>query len=81
MESTTGKSINYTQNFMQLGAQQGWQCPVCKRVLGPWIPECPCQGRGKETYTTTMSDTTSLEDFSKLQEEAFIKYNIANKED
>jgi hypothetical protein len=20
--------------------QQGWQCPVCKRVMAPWVKEC-----------------------------------------
>jgi hypothetical protein len=19
---------------------QGWQCPVCKRVMAPWVKEC-----------------------------------------
>lgn len=39
-------------NFTQNGAQQGWQCPICKRVLSPWTPECPCGGQGMMTYTT-----------------------------
>lgn len=21
---------------------KGWQCPVCGRVLAPWVSECPC---------------------------------------
>ena len=24
---------NVTSGFMQTGVQQGWQCPVCKRIL------------------------------------------------
>lgn len=24
----------------QLQAQQGWQCPVCKKIYAPNIPEC-----------------------------------------
>lgn len=47
-----------TQYFMQLGPQQGWQCPICKRVLAPFITECPCKGQGPETHWTT---TTSKE--------------------
>ena len=39
--------------FIQTGAMQGWQCPVCKRILSPWTTECPCQGQGKQTITTT----------------------------
>lgn len=44
---------NVTSGFMQTGVQQGWQCPVCKRILSPWTIECPCRGQGMETYTTT----------------------------
>lgn len=48
-----------TENFMQVGAQQGWQCPVCKRILSPWTPECPCRGQGPETiWTTTTTGNT-----------------------
>lgn len=45
--------MEVNNHFMQMGAQQGWQCPVCKRVLSPWTIECPCRGQGMETYTTT----------------------------
>ena len=57
---TTGQSINYTQGLMQVNfAQQGWQCPICKRVLAPFVPECPCGGQGMETWTTTTTDNTN----------------------
>lgn len=52
-QTTAGPAQNYTMNYMQLGAMQGWQCPICKRILSPWTPECPCQGQGMETITTT----------------------------
>lgn len=26
--------------YMQVGAQQGWQCPLCKRIYGPFVQEC-----------------------------------------
>lgn len=39
-------------NYYQVQAQQGWQCPVCKRVLAPFVPECPCSGQGMKTFTT-----------------------------
>lgn len=26
-------------NF-EVGAQQGWQCPVCKRVYAPFVTKC-----------------------------------------
>lgn len=38
--------------------QQGWQCPVCGRILAPFVTECPCEGRGN-IYTTT-NDTTYI---------------------
>ena len=27
--------------------QQGWQCPVCHRILSPLVKECPCHGEAK----------------------------------
>ena len=75
MESTTRKSINYTSNnFMGLGAMQGWQCPICKRVLAPFMPECPCGGQGTQTIINTISETVSAEDFIKQQEESLLKF-------
>ena len=59
-KTTGGLAQNYTMNYMQLGAQQGWQCPVCKRILAPFVPECPCQGSGKQIYTTTGTETIYL---------------------
>lgn len=56
-ETTAELGKNYTMNFMQVGAQQGWQCPVCKRILSPWTPECPCRGQGMETITMTSTST------------------------
>lgn len=51
METTTGEGKNYTIDYMEMGAQQGWQCPVCKRILAPFITECPCKGEGRKTFT------------------------------
>lgn len=30
---------------------QGWQCPVCKQVMAPFMPYCPCGGKGKPSET------------------------------
>lgn len=49
-----------TSGYMKVGAQQGWQCPVCGRVLAPFITECPCQGMGKQTITTTGTDIETV---------------------
>jgi hypothetical protein len=24
--------------------KEGWICPICGRVLAPWVPECQCRG-------------------------------------
>ena len=54
METSAGKVINYTSGYAYKFAQQGWQCPICGKVLAPFVPECPCQGQGGvQTITTT----------------------------
>lgn len=35
------------------GIMQGWQCPVCGRVLSPFNAECPCY-REKPSAATTV---------------------------
>jgi len=34
-------------------AQQGWQCPICKRVYSPFTPMCYCCGAEGTTNTST----------------------------
>lgn len=50
----------YNSNFMQLGAMQGWQCPICKRVLAPFVQECPCKGQGIATMTVATGTADDL---------------------
>lgn len=45
-------------NFIQTGALHGWQCPICGRVLAPFMTECPCKGQGPETWTSTSGTDT-----------------------
>ena len=52
-----GSSCFNNINFMQLGAMQGWQCPICKRVLAPFVQECPCKGQGIATTTVATTDS------------------------
>lgn len=50
-----------SSGFMQVGAQQGWQCPICKRVLSPWTVECPCMGQGMGSITITSTPQKSYD--------------------
>ena len=49
------------QNYMQVLGNYGWICPVCKRVLAPFIQECPCKGQlGEWSVTTTHQDSLTI---------------------
>lgn len=51
-------TTDYKENDMERKPiQQGWQCPICGRILSPWTWECPCGGNGGR-YTT--SDRTNF---------------------
>ena len=56
--------------------QQGWQCPICGRVLSPWAWECPCGGNGRQTITSdrteayidwTHKDTVTAEKYEVIK--------------
>lgn len=52
--------------------QQGWQCPLCKRVYSPSTPCCFTCGAEGMTKTTTDIDTsvvaeTTFDDYLKEQ--------------
>ena len=36
-------------------AQQGWQCPICRRVYSPTTPMCYYCGNEKYTTSTTLN--------------------------
>jgi len=50
-------------------AQQGWQCPICRRVYSPLTPVCFYCGGESKTWTSTgtgnsvpdLGNTTSLD--------------------
>ena len=51
-------------------AQQGWQCPICRRVYSPTTPMCYyCGGNGVVTITTSTNIETpkTEEDFTELR--------------
>lgn len=44
-------------NYYKVGTIQGWQCPICKRVLAPFVQECPCKGQEIKNYTTVSTQS------------------------
>lgn len=62
--------------------QQGWQCPICGRILSPITPFCPCyeQGRTTATTTTTTADnvTTGGEENGEITATNTLEYYIKN---
>lgn len=51
-----------SDNFNGLFAQQGWQCPICKRVYSPFTQMCfYC---GQKGFTTNMKVT--MNDFQTI---------------
>ena len=47
--------------------QQGWQCPICKRILAPYIIECICHGQGEKSQTVSWvhEDSKTIESEGK----------------
>lgn len=57
--------------YYQRLAQQGWQCPMCKKILAPFVQECTCQ---MQNTITTVSTTYKLrEESGEIDED---KYKI-----
>ena len=54
-----------TENF----AQQGWQCPICKRVYSPLTMMCYYCGAEGITRTSTGTGTGTSSDWVKHQKE------------
>ena len=44
---------NFTIQEIVSQGWQGWQCPICKSILAPFVTECPCKGRGVVQETTS----------------------------
>lgn len=46
METNENKHLNTSHTTVEpyKNINYGWKCPVCGRILAPWVPECPCNG-------------------------------------
>lgn len=42
-------------------AQQGWQCPICKRVYSPFTPSCFYCGNEQTITTNDITITTGTQ--------------------
>lgn len=58
----------------QFFAQQGWQCPICKRVYSPFTPCCFSCGAEGKTYTSTGTGVTDI-DWQKHQSVTTVVHN------
>ena len=63
----------------QLGAMQGWQCPLCKKIYGPFVQECLHCNNTESTITTTIGDdpdkmTTTTIDWTKHESKTWEKH-------
>ena len=58
MKTNPNSEISHTitSGYMKVGAQQGWQCPVCGIINSPWTAQCPCHGN--PNWITTITSTT-----------------------
>lgn len=64
--STTGMGTGYWSYTWNNYIPQGWQCPVCKRVLSPNTSMCPCNGFNDRFTMTTLG--TGSECIKKYEE-------------
>ena len=57
--------MDWDYHSIQLGAQQGWQCPICGRVNAPWMAQCTCDGKVPSHTTTAGTGTTVKIDYAR----------------
>lgn len=64
--------------MVQFAGQYGWICPLCKRVLAPFIHECPYHNMENTTLTTsTSSDSQTITLHNDIKDNDF-KYHKIN---
>lgn len=65
--------MTYEDTWVQ--PNTGWICPVCGLVNAPFIPYCPCKGRGSNTYSTTSTGTDYIKESDPIEESKDDEYN------
>ena len=62
--------------------QQGWQCPICKRVYSPFTPCCfSCGGEGIITSTDLYKDTKTSVDPNSSYNISYLHQDSTTKSD
>lgn len=62
--------MSVEEPFNGLFAQQGWQCPICKRVYSPFTPMCYyCGNSSSESNITFAKVEQTLNDREKKYRE------------
>lgn len=51
--------MDWDYHSINIGAQQGWQCPVCGKVNAPWMMQCTCDGKASYKIDYTRETTTT----------------------
>jgi len=66
--------------YIDLGrepVEQGWQCPICKRIYAPSTPMCLyCGGNMKVKTTTSVSIDDMEEDFNTTSSYKILKIKL-----
>lgn len=56
----------------------GWQCPICKRILSPYVSICPCSISSGTNSTNTTNTTITSTDKNNTTVTSMDKHDIKN---
>jgi len=56
-----GRGKKERKKMVQIGAQQGWQCPLCRRIYGPFVMECIKCNNAKTELKATEGESLEID--------------------